>query len=335
MKRLILAAAFVSASLAFAEEIPVIDVSQSTAPVDAVPVPVATAVPAATPVTPVPPKDTPQPVDPNTPKRVRLFLRELSIVQQAARAAGGDIKVTITPIGITAEDLIVPLTKSGWFNVRQDGDVVIIESRSDDPYRVKLNEDIAQLEKRRRVLLDQIGVLEKAAAESAHAALTGPGGAEADKYIPTGSEPRFTLSVIPQRAQLASPKPLESPDMRSDSSVVGSPVPATPGMTDVTPKPPSPSDWITRPATVRTGAPVPDHTAPVPVPSTPDDPTKPRSIEELNRSINPPGASSSDHYRATVPAADGSSVIQTQPETTDVARDPVPLVMNPRPRDGE
>lgn len=334
MKSMILAAAFVSTSLAVAEEIPVIDVSQSTVRVDpapdsapATPSPATQSTPPV--VSPVPQKDAPQPVqegDNSYPKRLRLFLRELSILQQAARSAGGDIQVTITPVGITAEDLVVPLTKSGWFNVRPDGDVIIVESRSDDPYRVELNADIAKLEKRRRVLLNQIETLERAAAESARTSLSEPSSSDS-RRIPTGSEPRFTLSVIPQNG--TTQPPVESPDMKTDSSVAG-----TPPLIDVTPKIDSSSDVAPRPTTVLPAVPV-TRADPVPVPSTPDDPTKPRSIQDINRSINPPGVSSSAHFRTAITPTNSVIPPQPQPDTADTSHDPIPLVMNPRPRGAE
>jgi hypothetical protein len=96
------------------------------------------------------------------PRLLRLQLREFSQLRAAARQAGGDLEISIRPIRITGEDLMVPLASSGYFEVDADSDpsVVVIRSRSTDPYLEKLRQEIALLEKRRRALLGDINLLE-------------------------------------------------------------------------------------------------------------------------------------------------------------------------------
>jgi hypothetical protein len=96
------------------------------------------------------------------PRLLRLQLREFSQLRAAARQAGGDLEISIRPIRITGEDLMVPLASSGYFEVdaASDPTVVVIRSRSTDPYLERLRQEIALLEKRRRALLGDINLLE-------------------------------------------------------------------------------------------------------------------------------------------------------------------------------
>lgn len=105
----------------------------------------------------------PIPSAPVNPRSLRLFLRELSLLQEAARSVGGDLLVNITPVGITPEDLIVPLTQLGWFDVRAEGNVIVVESKQNDPHLIRLQEEVARLENRRRHLLSDVRVLQRMA----------------------------------------------------------------------------------------------------------------------------------------------------------------------------
>lgn len=100
---------------------------------------------------------------PQQGRTLRLYFRELSILRQAALAAGGDIKVSIAPVGITAEDMIVPLSQTGWFELKADGNVIVVQSRTDDPYLAKVRTEIGKLERRRSYLLHDLKLLEKMA----------------------------------------------------------------------------------------------------------------------------------------------------------------------------
>lgn len=300
-----------------ADEIPVIDVSQAVAQPEQTsqaqppreiilpPLPNREASPQAAVST------TPEQVEEAVyPKRLRLFLRELSILQQAARSAGGDIQVSITPVGITAEDLIVPLTQSGWFSVRPEGDVIVVESRQEDPRLAQLKAENIELEKRRRVLLGQIEILERLAAEAAQSAVRSNPQLSATKpSIPTGAEPQFSLSTVSPPASepaVISPKAYQQ---------VWPPTaqPSAPTAPTTVYRAPAPS-----PANVGQARPVPSTVLPSARPAT--------SADSLNRSVNPSGVSGAGP-RWIVPQQPAAA-IQTQPEDTLVP-EPAPLVINP------
>ena len=96
-------------------------------------------------------------------RTLRLYFRELSILRQAALAAGGDLKISILPVGITAEDMIVPLSQMGWFELKPEGNVIVVQSRTDDPYLTQVRTEIGRLERRRSYLLHDLKLLEKMA----------------------------------------------------------------------------------------------------------------------------------------------------------------------------
>ncbi|MDE1169783.1 MAG: hypothetical protein PW734_01015 [Verrucomicrobium sp.] len=93
--------------------------------------------------------------------RLRLALHELILLQQAAHEAGGDIRISIDPVGITTEDLIVPLARDPEFLVKREGDVIIVSTRSPDAVAMQMRQEVQKLEDRRRALLQDISVLER------------------------------------------------------------------------------------------------------------------------------------------------------------------------------
>lgn len=200
---------YVSFALVYGQEIPVIDLThnqnnasqESTASAEVVPI--------------VPSRQIEsfqKPAElldqkPEGARRLRIFLRELSILQQAAQSIGGDIRVTITPVGITAEDLVVPLTQMGCFDIRPQGDMIIVESKKDDGQVAQINHEIAQLERRRRFLLNDIQILERLAAQKQQQQHSAPAqdptavawqaGPVVNPPPVRPTQPHFSVSVIP------------------------------------------------------------------------------------------------------------------------------------------
>lgn len=101
----------------------------------------------------------------NQGRRLRLFLRELTILQHAAKKAGGDIRVTIEPVGITPEELIGPLAASNWFDIKYGQDAIVVKSKEQDPYVDKMRDEVAHLEQQRKTLLNDVQSLERLASE--------------------------------------------------------------------------------------------------------------------------------------------------------------------------
>lgn len=99
----------------------------------------------------------------NQGRRLRLFLRELTIIQQAAKKAGGDIRVTIEPVGVSPEELIGPLAAANWFDIKYGQDAIVVKSKEEDPYLGKLREEVARLEEQRKSLLNDVQSLERMA----------------------------------------------------------------------------------------------------------------------------------------------------------------------------
>lgn len=97
----------------------------------------------------------------NTSRRLRLFLRELSILQKAAEQAGGKIKVSIEPVGITSEELVSHLANTKWFDISATEDTIVVRSKTEDPYMVRLREETNQLESKRQNLLTDIQTLQR------------------------------------------------------------------------------------------------------------------------------------------------------------------------------
>ncbi len=96
--------------------------------------------------------------------RLQLKLSDLIALKKAAIEAGGDIAIDIRPLGITVEDLVVPLGASGRFNIGRDGEDYVITSKAADGAR---DSGIEELEAKRNRLLRDIGVLEKLSAAPA------------------------------------------------------------------------------------------------------------------------------------------------------------------------
>jgi hypothetical protein len=94
-------------------------------------------------------------------KEIKMKLRELAILRRAAQMAGGDIKVSVKTLGITRDDLLVPLGKLGVFDlIANDDGSVSIESKNEDPMLEGLQDEVKKLEQRRRSLLADVRVLE-------------------------------------------------------------------------------------------------------------------------------------------------------------------------------
>ncbi|MDD2706945.1 MAG: hypothetical protein PHV34_02965 [Verrucomicrobiae bacterium] len=98
-------------------------------------------------------------------RRVEMVLRELQLLRKAARQAGGDLSVSIKPEGIVTEDLLAPLLRMGCFRLSAQPDgAVRVESLRTNLSAGELGDEVQRLERRRRMLLEQILMLEKNAA---------------------------------------------------------------------------------------------------------------------------------------------------------------------------
>ena len=93
---------------------------------------------------------------------LHIQLRELLWLHQIAQEAGGDIEVSIRPLHLTVEDLLVPLVRSKLFEVKKEdkGNAVLVRSKAEDPYLLQLREEVARLERHRQSLLGDLSVLE-------------------------------------------------------------------------------------------------------------------------------------------------------------------------------
>ena len=101
---------------------------------------------------------TPTSTTPTSPK-LELALREIQLLRKAAQAAGGDLEVIIRPIGgISAEDLILPLNKSGAFDIKpgKAPGSIRVESKSLDPEISNQKEELAQIRKVQKQLIENM-----------------------------------------------------------------------------------------------------------------------------------------------------------------------------------
>ncbi|MFH1066383.1 MAG: hypothetical protein V1746_00530 [bacterium] len=96
-----------------------------------------------------------------TRKRMRLFLRELAVLKKAAKAAGGDLKVSLQPVGISSEELVESLARLDWFDISPGDDAVMIRSREEDPYVAQMRAEVDQLEQKRNALMKDVKELER------------------------------------------------------------------------------------------------------------------------------------------------------------------------------
>jgi len=106
-------------------------------------------------------------------KELVFKLREISMLREAARKAGGDIKIKVTLIGIQDIDILLPLIEQGYFDMTDIDprkvqiasptlDKVIAEKQEEMEVMVaQRQKEVDTLEQRRNVLLEQIGSLEK------------------------------------------------------------------------------------------------------------------------------------------------------------------------------
>ncbi|KIE57978.1 hypothetical protein A946_10030 [Methylacidiphilum kamchatkense Kam1] len=90
-------------------------------------------------------------------------ITELMELKRIAREIGGNLIITIEPVGITAADLIIPLRNSGLFNVEsKDGKLFIVSSNGQQQKKA-YEEEIAALSRRQAALLRNIAVLQNLA----------------------------------------------------------------------------------------------------------------------------------------------------------------------------
>jgi hypothetical protein len=107
---------------------------------------------------PVEPFSSASPAAVTTPK-LELALREIQLLRKAAQAAGGDLEIIIRPTGgISAEDLVIPLNKSGAFEVKpgKTPGSVRVESKSLDSDLAAQKAELAQLRKVQKQLIENI-----------------------------------------------------------------------------------------------------------------------------------------------------------------------------------
>ncbi|MES2310044.1 MAG: hypothetical protein V4507_14415 [Verrucomicrobiota bacterium] len=99
------------------------------------------------------------PTTPSSSPKLELALREIQLLRKAAQAAGGDLEVIIRPTGgISAEDLVIPLNKSGAFEIKpgKAPGSIRVESKSLDSEISNQKEELAQLRKVQKQLIENI-----------------------------------------------------------------------------------------------------------------------------------------------------------------------------------
>jgi hypothetical protein len=105
-------------------------------------------------------------IDPNVaslePKKLTFKMVDLIKLNEAAVKAGGKLNVSIAPVGITVEDLIVPLREQGYFDVQilENSNQVLVSSKENAGNSL-LEKEITQLQETRRRLMNDIAALEK------------------------------------------------------------------------------------------------------------------------------------------------------------------------------
>lgn len=104
---------------------------------------------------------TPPETDP-ADKKLEINLRELKVLKRAAQAAGGELKVSVVPVGVTADDLFLRASETGFFDLSQknDGQILRISSKEKDPYSENLKKEVVALELRRAQLMKDVNALE-------------------------------------------------------------------------------------------------------------------------------------------------------------------------------
>jgi hypothetical protein len=132
-------------------------------------------------------------------------------LQDAARAIGGDLHVSITTDGIVPEDLVVPLMKLGYFEITPKNDVIVVKSRDEDPYAIKMRQEVDQLERRRGNLLSDVTLLEK---------VNGQFSSTSPVSVRTSSELPLTARAIPSRREVGSQVSTPMDDRPSKQSFV-------------------------------------------------------------------------------------------------------------------
>ena len=70
----------------------------------------------------------PQPQKKSAPMNMSLEISELVELKRAARKAGGDVEISIKPVGVSVEEMYLPLKESGKFDVSLDGDTIVVRS---------------------------------------------------------------------------------------------------------------------------------------------------------------------------------------------------------------
>lgn len=106
-------------------------------------------------------------IDSNAPEeapepevQVKFALREITILREAARAAGGDLEVVIRPVGVNSSDLVPHLIKSGGFVLKQGKTTneFLVTSR-----RIpKIGSNKTELARIRKALLEQLAAVDNA-----------------------------------------------------------------------------------------------------------------------------------------------------------------------------
>lgn len=107
-----------------------------------------------------------QPSEPETSGIVLDFrTRELMELKKIARELGGNLVISIEPRGLSPADLIIPLKRSGLFEVSaKDGKTFLVTSSGEGQKR-ELEREIAALARRQAALLHNIEVLESMRAD--------------------------------------------------------------------------------------------------------------------------------------------------------------------------
>ncbi|MDE1169829.1 MAG: hypothetical protein PW734_01245 [Verrucomicrobium sp.] len=101
---------------------------------------------------------------PNGPLRFNLSLSEFARLREAAHMAGGDVEITVRPVGFKMANYIVPLQRVGFdVRVTPGGEVVVSSSREMETMelrRAALQKEVNDLRETRRRLLSDIKSLQ-------------------------------------------------------------------------------------------------------------------------------------------------------------------------------
>ena len=103
-----------------------------------------------------------KPLAQSTQITLRLELNDIKELQKIAKEGGGDLVVQIQTLRMSVEDLIVPLLKSGRYNLNREGKALIVTNKigEEEVKLQQLSEEITKAEMKRDKLLQEIQFLD-------------------------------------------------------------------------------------------------------------------------------------------------------------------------------